>query len=110
MDNKAGQAPPTPITSKKDVKKPDRPAPVPAEKTTAPKEKEPKKIMGGTKKEGKQPEPPVAEEKPSESIKEIGEPLKLASESGEKHVEIERLELVDAPEQPAQAPPAEPSQ
>ena len=31
----------------------------------------------------------------------------MASESGEKHVEIERLELSDAPEQPAPVPSVE---
>jgi len=65
-DPKAGST--TPITSKKDVKKPgDKPAPPANDKANvATKEKEPKKIMGGSKKDDKRPEPAAHEEKPAE--------------------------------------------
>jgi hypothetical protein len=70
-DHKAGDVkgehpPPTPITSKKDVKKPaEKTGPAVTDKAIPPKEKEPKKIMGGSKKDDKRPEPPQ-EEKPAE--------------------------------------------
>ena len=42
---------------------------------------------------------------PPEVPKETEEHLKLASESAEKHIEIEHLELSDALEQTVQVPP-----
>lgn len=62
--------------------------------------------MGGSKKDDKKPEPASHEEKSEEVPKESDQQLKLAAEEGEKHVEIEHLEISDATDQAHQAQPA----